>query len=651
MLGRAVQLQVLEGVSWREVAEQQHQRSSEVPAARGTIVDRDGVALALTRERVRVSVAPRELSDRDGAVLMLQQALDLSPRDARRLTDPARRWSVVPGRYGPAVREVLAGVRGVYLERELQRFYPQGELARGVLGAVLDGVGQGGIEQRFEGLLRGRPGREIAARDHAGREIPGKVVGVEQPIPGGEVRLTLDLNLQEIGHEALADAIASTGARGGDLLVTDPHTGEVLALVSMRDGKSAALSAINAPFEPGSTLKPFTIAGLLARDLASLDDSVETAEGSWTVEGRTVSDVHAYPDMTLGEALRVSSNVGVARAAQAFTPGAQYETLRDFGFGLPTGIELPGEVGGTLRRPDQWSRQSSVSLAIGYEIGVTPLQMALAYGALANGGVLMEPRLVAEVRNADGEIIEGREPQQVRRVVPSHVTSEVAAVLEEVVEGGTATAARMGSFRVAGKTGTSRAHVDGRYRAGRYYSSFVGFFPADDPQLVVFVKLDSPKGAYYGGATAAPVTRAMMEGALAVRQTPLDRTALVRSLRRTAAPASPALDPMMPPGSDAPQNEQAVPMRLASVALDAAPSSFPLRGPVPMRPAPSPLPQAGLTVPDLTDLTPRAAARRLHALGFRVSWTGSGVVRGTVPAAGSRLGVGDTVALHGAGPR
>ena len=470
-----------------------------MPAARGTIVDRDGVALALTRERVRVSLAPRELSDRDGAVLLLQQALDLSPRDARRLADPARRWSVVPGRYAPVVREVLAGVRGVYLERELARFYPQGELARGVLGAVLDGVGQGGIEQRFEGILRGRPGREIAGRDHAGREIPGEVVPVDEPIPGGKVRLTLDLDLQEIGHEALADAIASTGARGGDLLVTDPYTGEVLALVSMRDGKSAALSAINAPFEPGSTLKPFTIAGLLARDLARLDDSVETAKGSWRVEGRTVSDVHAHPDMTLGEALRVSSNVGVARAAQAFTPGAQYETLRDFGFGLPTGIELPGEVGGTLRRPDQWSRQSPVSLAIGYEIGVTPLQMALAYGALANGGVLMEPRLVAEVRNADGEIIERREPQQVRRVVPGHVTSEVAAVLEEVVEGGTATAARLGSFRVAGKTGTSRAHIDGGYRAGRYYSSFVGFFPADAPQLVVFVKLDSPKGAYYGG--------------------------------------------------------------------------------------------------------------------------------------------------------
>ncbi len=621
-----------------------------MPAARGTIVDRDGVALALTRERVRVSLAPRELSDRDGAVLLLQQALDLSPRDARRLADPARRWSVVPGRYAPVVREVLAGVRGVYLERELARFYPQGELARGVLGAVLDGVGQGGIEQRFEGILRGRPGREIAGRDHAGREIPGEVVPVDEPIPGGKVRLTLDLDLQEIGHEALADAIASTGARGGDLLVTDPYTGEVLALVSMRDGKSAALSAINAPFEPGSTLKPFTIAGLLARDLARLDDSVETAKGSWRVEGRTVSDVHAHPDMTLGEALRVSSNVGVARAAQAFTPGAQYETLRDFGFGLPTGIELPGEVGGTLRRPDQWSRQSPVSLAIGYEIGVTPLQMALAYGALANGGVLMEPRLVAEVRNADGEIIERREPQQVRRVVPGHVTSEVAAVLEEVVEGGTATAARLGSFRVAGKTGTSRAHIDGGYRAGRYYSSFVGFFPADAPQLVVFVKLDSPKGAYYGGATAAPVTRAMMEGALAARQTPLDRTALVRSLRRTAAPASPVMDPT-PHSPDVPRNEQAVPMRLASVALDAAPRSTPLRGPVPMRPAPSTLPQAGLTMPDLTGLTPRAAARRLHALGFRVSWRGSGVVRGTVPAAGSRLGAGDTVALHGAVPR
>jgi cell division protein FtsI (penicillin-binding protein 3) len=647
VLARAAQLQVVEGTQWREAALQQHRRSSEVPAARGTIRDRDGVELALTRERVQVSLAPAELVDRDAAIGLLREALELSAREARRLTDPQRRWSVVPGRYAPTVRQTLAGVPGIYLERELERFYPQGELARGVLGTVLDGAGQGGIEQRYEQTLRGRPGREVAARDHAGKEIPGEVVRVEEPVPGGEVRLTIDLDLQEIAHQALQDALATTGARGGDLIVTDPGTGEILALVSMGGGKSNALSAINAPYEPGSTLKPFTVAGLLAHDLATLDDSVETEGGSWTVEGRTITDVHAYPNLTLGEALSVSSNVGIARAAQAFSPGLQYENLRDFGFGLPTGVDLPGEVGGTLRRPDGWSRQSAVSLAIGYEIGVTPLQMALAYGALANGGLLMEPRLVAEVRDGDGRVLERRAPREVRRVLSRNLARELTAVLEDVVEDGTATAARLDNFRVAGKTGTTRAHVNGRYSAGRYYSSFVGFFPADAPQLVVFVKLDSPKGAYYGGATAAPVTRAMMEGALAARQTPLDRTALLKSLRQAPAEARALAAPSaarasVPLRGSGAASDRSTALRFAG--LGARPAAL-SEGAAP-HPGSGALPAGGVTMPDLTGLAPRTAVRRLHAMGFRVRWVGVGTVASTLPAAGARLEPGDTVVVR-----
>ena len=643
VLSRAAQIQVLEGDEWRAVALQQHSTSSEVPGARGTIVDRDGVPLAITRERVKVSVAPGELADRDEAVRALQAVLDLPGRDARRLTDPGRRWTVVPGRYPPAVREALAGLRGVYLERELERFYPYGALARGVLGTVLDGTGLGGIEQRFEGVLRGMPGREVAARDHQGRELSGEVVRMAEPVAGGTVRLTLDMDLQEIAHQALTEALEETGARGGDLLVTDPSTGEVLALVSVKDGQPAALSAINAPYEPGSTLKPFTVAGLLSKGLATLEDSVATAEGTWTVEGRTVSDTHVSPDMTLGDALRVSSNVGVSKAAQAFSAGQQYENLRDFGFGVETGVNLPGEVGGTLQRPDRWSRQSAVSLSIGYEIGVTPLQMALAYGALANGGVLMQPRVVSEVSDAGGAVLERPRPKAVRRVIPETVALELSTALEGVVEDGTATAARLENFRVAGKTGTSRVNDGGSYVAGRYYASFVGFFPADDPQLVVFVKLDSPQGSYYGGTTAAPVTRAMMEGALAARQTPLDRSALMRSLRRSPRTPQPSV----------PGQLRSTPTRFANLASRGGtrpgPGSAELDAgarPATVDPVARQAPSEGrVSVPDITGLPARTAVRRLHALGFRVRWEGSGAAMSTVPATGSRLVPGDTIAV------
>ncbi len=626
VVARAAQLQVAEGGVWREAALQQQSTSQDVPAPRGTIVDRNGVVLAMSRETYRVGVAPRELADRDADRALLARTLDLSDREARRLTDPGRKWAMVPGTFPPEVHAALAGVRGVYLERRLERFYPHGDLARGVLGAVVDGQGRGGIEQAFDDLLKGTPGRQVLARDSRGEPIPGEVLLVEPPVGGGQVRLTVDIDLQEIARQALEEAVKRTGARGGDVVVTDPSTGEVLALVSMKDGDTGALSAINAPYEPGSTLKPFTVAALLSRGLVSLADSVDVGNGTWTVAGRTLHDVDTHGVLTVAEALRHSSNVGMAKVAQALTPGEQYQNLRDFGFGTETGIELPGEQAGVLRRPRRWSLQSPASLAIGYEIGVTPLQMAMAYGALANGGELMEARLVRELDDPDGGVVEQRPPRAIRRVVPRGVARQVDDVLVQVVEDGTGTAARLGTFQVAGKTGTSRAYGENGYTRGDYFASFAGFFPAGDPQLVIFVKLHSPKGTYYGGSTAGPVTRATMEAALAARRTPLDRRALVEAERRVS-----------PRSGD--------PARFASLAAEADPgqddlppgASSELLVPPPAGPVP---------VPEVAGLPPRAAVRRLHAMGLRVLWDGNGRVVGTSPGAGSRVAAGDTVRLR-----
>lgn len=623
---RAVQIQVVQRAEWRSMAEAQHTADQAVVAPRGTVRDRDGTVVVVSRERYRVSVAPTEVADRDAVMGLLQEVLDVSPRKARELTDPSDPWRVVPGRFAPSVREPLAGVRGLYVERELQRFHPHGDLARGVLGTVLEDTGRGGIEQAYDSLLRGTPGLAVVARDNLGRPIPGETILVDPPRSGGEVVLTLDMDLQEIARQALEDAISESGARGGDVLVTDPFTGEVLALVSIRDGRTASLSAINAPYEPGSTLKPFTVAGLLSRRLASLSDTVDVEGGTWRVAGRTLHDVSAHDRITIADALRVSSNVGIAKAARVLSPGDQYENLRDFGFGVPTGIELPGEVGGTLRRPDGWTSQSPASLAIGYEISVTPLQMAMAYGALANGGLLMEPRLVREVRDAAGRTVERHGPSTVRRVVDARVARRLGRVLEDVVEEGSGTRARMTTFRVAGKSGTSRAYdPSGGYAPGEYYASFVGFFPADDPQLVVFVKLERPQGgAYYGGSVAAPVTRATLEAALAAGSGPFDRTRLMRSSRIRQPPAT-------APG-------------MAHFASD------------PIDPPPPPLPEpregergrvvTSVPLPDVAGLPARVAVRRLHGLGLRVVQEGAGEILGTRPRAGSRVEPGDTIRLR-----
>ncbi len=642
IVARAAQVQVAQGQFWREQAARQHHTSVEIAAVRGSVLDRSGVELAISRETFRVSVAPGELRDVEAVTRLLAETLGLDERVVRRATTSSKPWRVLPNAFPPSVRGALDTIRGVYLEREHRRFYPQGDLARGLLGSVRDGKASGGVEQAYDDVLRGAVGQAVLARDPTGRPIPGESVLVEGPREGGQVVLTIDVDLQEIGRQALTEAIRDTEARGGDLLITDPDTGDVLAMVSIRDESTSSLSAINTPYEPGSTLKPLTVAGILQNELLSLDDVVDTESGSWTVAGRTIRDVNReHGPMTLARALQISSNVGVAKAAQAMSPAVQYQNLRDFGLGAPTGVGLPGEVRGTLRRPERWTGQSSASLAIGYEVSVTPLQMAMAYGALANGGLLMEPRLVREFRDSNGKVTVRFQPRIVRRAVSSDVARQVTDVLVQAVEDGTGTRARLGTFKVAGKSGTTRVWSDGVYQAGEYFASFVGFFPAEDPQLVVMVKLDRPQGAYYGGSTAAPVTRATMEAILAAQETPMDRRALVKIARAQE------LTETLQRGSD---GELPVVARFAELLLGGNPGSTSIDGSSVSRWRESVLPEdrTMARVPDVMGLPVRAAARRIHEAGLRVEWDGSGVVRRMVPKAGSIVNSGDTVRVASA---
>lgn len=642
LVGRSAQLQLVEASEWRAKAEDQHRVSTEIAAPRGAIVDRNGVALVESREIYEVGVAPAEVTDRDSVMSTLQEVLGVSTSTARRVTDPEARWKVVPGRYEPSVRAPLEGVPGVHLSRHFERYYPHGELALGILGPIVDGKGVGGIEAMYDEVLRGRPGLQVVAQDADRNPLPGDAFLVEAPRPGGQVRLSLDLGLQEIAQDALARALERTGARGGDLVVADPGTGELLAMVSVVDGEASALSAINAPYEPGSTFKPFTVAALLRHRLASLGDTVDTEEGYWIAPGgRPLRDVHAEGRITLGDAVRVSSNIGVAKAALRLTPAQHYEALRDFGFGMPTGIELPGEHPGTLRKPDDWTARSPVAHAIGYEAGVTPLQMTMAYGALANGGELMEPLLVREVRDGAGRVVEARRPRSIRRVADPGVTRELTDVLVDVVEDGTGTRARMQAFRVAGKSGTTKVWEAGKgYQSGRHFASFVGFFPADDPQLVIFVKVDSPReGGYYGGQVAGPVTRETMEAVLATRQPLVDRAAFAELVSASAGAAGSGAWDAGPAANGG--------IRFAADGGRSARSRRPVEGSrIRVGPPPAP-PRQGveLTLPDLSDLDARSATRRLHELGLRVEAREGRGHGSTIPRQGSRVEVGDTVVL------
>jgi len=501
----------------------------------------------------------------------------------------------------------------------------------------------GGIELAFDSLLSGRPGSAVVRRDARGEPIPGALVSVEQPVPGHDVYLTIDYDLQEIADEALRHALEETGAAGGDMVIADPRTGEILAAVSRRAAGVQPWTAVTEPYEPGSTLKPFLVAALLEQGRATFDDSVYAEQGRYVDGGRTISDVHAYGWLTLREALRHSSNIAMVKMAQRLDPESQYGYLRDFGFGSPTGVPYPSESAGLLRRPAQWSGYSQASLAMGYEIAVTPLQMVMAYGALANDGVLMEPRLVREVRSRDGRVRAEYEPRAVRRVVSRDVARSVAAALAEVVEEGTGQQASLETFAVAGKTGTARRVASGRYERGAYTASFAGFFPAEDPQLVFLVKLDRPRGEYYGGLAAAPVTRATLAAALAARNTPLDRRAVARKVQERRATRE------QPVGAGAPA------VRFASLVGDEAaqaavgPFIFVLDG-APLAQAES-ASEAPRPVPQVAGLAIRDAVRRLHAQGFRVQVEGTGPVKGTIPAAGAAVRPGETVRVLGQGER
>lgn len=644
MIGRAAEVQILERQRWATDALGQHQKSKVVPAPRGRILDRNGGELAVTHWRASVGVAPNEIEDRDQVVAALVENLGVRSRTARRVSDAAHSWQVVPGRYSMTQTSRLRGVRGVHVQGELRRLYPREGLASGLLGTVRDGIGAGGVEQAMDSMLAGQAGREIVARDGRGVEIPGQVVAVQDPVAGHDVVLTIDMDLQAIAEDVLSSAVDSAGARGGDLVVTDPVTGEILAMASVRRGSERVLSAVNTTYEPGSTVKPFTAAALLAHGLAALSDSVDTGQGAWQVAGREITDVHGGGWMTLHEVIQESSNVGIAKFGGRLSRGQQYTGLRDFGFGTPTGVLLPGEAAGLLRRPEQWSGQSSHSLSFGYELAVTPLQMAMAFGVLANGGLLMEPRLVKEVREPDGGPVRFGRPRVVRRVVAPWVAETLTRVLVDVVENGTGTRARMSSFLVAGKSGTARAvRAGGGYEPGAYHSSFGAFFPADDPQLLFFVKLDRPKGEYYGGATAAPVTRTALESLLSARQSPIDRQALARVQRHYIPP--PPTTPLVRFAVAAVDGGGASPFRTALAEETGVRRGGGGGALAAIVEAPAP----AMSVPRLDGASMRVAVRRLHKMGLRVRLEGSGAVAEVVPGPGAAVLAGDTVRVRGGG--
>jgi cell division protein FtsI (penicillin-binding protein 3) len=458
--------------------------------------------------------------------------------------------------------------------------------------------------------------------------------------------------LQEIAEKALGDAVARMGAEGGDIVILDPHSGEILAMASRRlDPRQTSATVITEPFEPGSTAKPFMAAALLSRGRVKDSDSVDTGNGVFEINGREIHDDHKIGRAGLADVLRWSSNIGIVKFSQRLTDREQFETLRDFGFGVPTGLPYPTESGGVLRAPKSWSKQSANSMAMGYEIAVTPLQLAAAYAPFANGGELIEPALVKEIIAPDGTVRYRHTPRVVRRVITKPVADKIRHMLLNVVDEGTALQAAVDNYMLAGKTGTPRGTVHGHYVSGRYNPNFVGLFPGDNPQYVIVVKMTAPRSSIYAAETAAPVTKAILQAAIAAQNAALDRDKLASSVQ-------PSKKDSLHPGSidaakataAAPQQAgqpSAVVARAGAIADSTrAAEAMPFVVTLPLRRA-SPAPRIVHVIPDVRGLPLRDAVRSLHSAGFRVQLarSGSNGSAATSPSAGELAPTGTLVRL------
>lgn len=520
LLYRALDLQVLNNDFYRQQGDARSLREIPIPTSRGMITDRNGEPLAVSTPVESIWGNPKELAKNPERLPELAKALGVAPDElARKLSQRSgKEFMYLKRRINPdEARRILAHkVPGVFSQREFRRFYPQGEAMAHVLGFTnIDDRGQEGLELAFDHELRGKPGTKRVIRDGAG-QIVENVDLVQAAEPGKDLTLTLDRRIQYLTYRELRRALVETGASSASAVVLDIETGEVLAMANLPTYNPNLLGAGNRDthrnraitdvVEPGSTMKPITVAAALAAGTAKPTTLVNTAPG-WMPNGRyRITDTHNNGTLTVTGVITKSSNIGAAKLALALPNDYFYKFIRDFGYGSKPGSGFPGESSGLVATPQRWSGTTKATMAYGYGLSATPLQIAMAYAAMANGGQLIHPTFVKGQRN---------EPQQVLDPV---VAGEIMRMMQTVTEpGGTAKQAAILGYHVAGKTGTTRKFSATGGYSRKYVSLFAGVVPVEKPRFSMVVVVSEPdpsKRGYYGGSVSGPVFRNVMDGAL-----------------------------------------------------------------------------------------------------------------------------------------
>ncbi len=512
---RSVWIQVVKGPQYAAMALRQHRETIIVPASRGTIVDRNGEPLAIGRMATTVYANPRQVTNARDLTLVAGKQLGIDPSVLYpTLVDRSKGFVYVARKADPRKAKILQALdfAGLGFYPEELRFYPQGPVAAQILGyAGLDNKGLEGLERSLEGTLAGQPGSQTIVKDPFGRALD--VVETKPETPGRSVRLTIDREIQANAEEVLQDTVRRWGARAATAVVMDPHTGEVLAMATAPRFNANRFSttradrrrnrAVTDTYEPGSTFKLVTIAAGLQEKMITPRTSFRLAP-TIKVADRVIHEGHTRGTerLTVRQIVEQSSNIGTITIAERLGPGRLASWVDRFGFGAKTGIDFPGESAGFALPLDQWSGSTIGTVPIGHGIAVTPVQMARAYSAIANGGVLVRPHLIERI---DGQTVGTKRG---RHVVSHAVSEQMMSMLRGVVLEGTGTEAAIPGYTVAGKTGTTaKIDPDGTYSTSRYVASFVGMVPATKPKLVIMVMVDEPHGDIYGGVVAAPAFR------------------------------------------------------------------------------------------------------------------------------------------------
>ena len=627
LTGRLAWLQVVKRAELAQLAERQYSRTVVLHAQRGAIVDRHGTPLATSTPTESLFVQPRAVADPARLAARLAPIIGVSQAEAHQALTSARPFVWLRRKLPPAVAAEVRALRepGLGFLPEPLRLYPNRELAAHVVG--FEGVEGGleGVERAFDAELAGTPGKAVVGRDALGREVTSQRV-LRAPKPGHGVVLTLDRTIQYVAEREIDAAYRRTGARAAMAVVLEPRTGDVLALAirptfnpntfleaSTKDAWRNR--AITDPFEPGSTFKVILAAAALEEGVVRPDDQIYAENGAITLAKTTIRDWKKYGWLTFSEVLQYSSNVGSIKVGLQLGRERYYRYMSAFGFGASTGLGLPGESRGQLRDPTRWSLLSLPTLSLGQEVSVTALQMVAAFGAIANGGTLMQPRLVRATFDADGREARRFQPLAVRQVVSPATARTLTRILVKAVEAGTGHNAAIPGYEVAGKTGTAQKldPTTGRYSRAPGVLSFAGWAPADEPRFVMLVMLDEPKNEQWGSEAAAPVFGAIGREILRYFEV-------------------------------APRDVQ--PVQIVTGPVDTRPDGAAVKTPVQLvSTAPPGDPNGRPAMPDLTGQTLRSALAALAPLQLEVEIHGQGRVAQQAPRPGQPVAPGTTVRL------